>query len=98
MELELLTLLILHIVGISIFGKFESESPWWRHVLKWIIIITITWVSWYYMGHYSLIIIGVLSVVSLIVHFVWCHQNGINPIQATPRRKYYNLRKWSWKE
>jgi hypothetical protein len=31
-------------------------------------------------------------------HFIWCAKNGINPITAEPRRRYYELRGWVWRE
>jgi len=34
----------------------------------------------------------------LTVHFMWCRRHGIDPVHATPRRKYYALRGWTWRE
>ena len=34
----------------------------------------------------------------LTFHFVWCQRNGIHPLRATPRRRYYQLRGWTWPE
>jgi hypothetical protein len=31
-------------------------------------------------------------------HFTWCRRNGIHPLYATPRRRYYELRGWMWRE
>ena len=31
-----------------------------------------------------------------MVHYSWCRKHAIHPIHATPRRKYYELRGWSW--
>ena len=27
-----------------------------------------------------------------------CRKHGIHPLHATPRRRYYELRRWEWKE
>lgn len=98
MELELSTLLFLHVVGTSIFGKFESETPWWRLVLKWIIAIAITLGAYSYIGHYSLLVIVFFTIAGLSFHFIWCRKNGIHPLWATPRKKYFQLRHWDWKD
>ena len=31
-----------------------------------------------------------------VFHFVWCRRHGIDPLRATPRRRYYELRGWTW--
>ena len=41
-ELELLVLLIISVLGQSIFARFEIETPAWRKILKWSIIIAAT--------------------------------------------------------
>ena len=37
-----------------------------------------------------------LAAVGAAFHYWWCRANGIDPVQALPRRKYYQLRGWSW--
>jgi hypothetical protein len=99
MERILLVLLIGHIIGVAFFGKFEAESPWWRAILKWSIIMGIIYgVSAAFGAGVTMYVLIGLFVVSLIVHFTWCHMHGIHPIQATPRKKYFELRGWTWRE
>lgn len=99
MEIELLTLFLMHTVGASIFGRFEVETAWWRLTLKWLFALGITYVLFLYFGHTgALIFLGVLFVSGLVFHFAWCKKNGIHPLHATPRKKYYQLRKWNWEE
>lgn len=99
MEKELLALLVMHIIGVGLFGKFESESPWWRAILKWSMLLSIVWTVSYLYGHtVALYAILGMTIFSLIVHFAWCYKNGIHPIAATPRRKYFELRGWKWIE
>jgi hypothetical protein len=96
MELELITLYGLHHLGIAIFGKFELESPWWRWMLKWVIIVSTITLLYTYFGHvgaFAFILIAFPA--ATIFHFVWCKRNGIHPLKATPREKYYQLRGWS---
>jgi hypothetical protein len=99
METELLTLLGAQTVGFSIFGKFQAETPWWQMTLKWILIITITYILYSFFGHVvALGLLGVALIISVCIHFIWCKRNGIHPLHATPKRKYYELRNWKWTE
>ena len=38
-ELELSVLLFMLTIGMVVFGRFEVETPTWRGLLKWAIII-----------------------------------------------------------
>jgi hypothetical protein len=99
MEKVLLALLIGHILGVGIFAKFESESPWWRWVLKWTIILGIVYgLAVAFNPAVALYVLIGLFILSVIIHFAWCRSHGIHPIHATPRRKYYELRGWKWEE
>lgn len=97
-ELEWFSLLIVHVLGSSIFGRFEVETPWWRLTLKWGIVILITYLVYRWIGHWAMLVIVLLGLAGTIVHFTWCRKKGIDPWQATPRRKYYELRGWAWVE
>ena len=99
MELELLILFILHSLGVAIFGRFEAETAWWRLVLKWIVMLLITWALYVNFGHIiTLSVLAFLFAAALTFHFTWCYKNHIHPIKATPRKRYYELRKWKWEE
>ena len=41
-ELELLVLLVLSVVAKSVFARFEIETPAWRKILKWFVLIAVT--------------------------------------------------------
>ena len=97
-ELELITLLAIHVVGTSVFGVFEAETPWWRLILKWSIVIALTLGLYAWVGHWALSAVLVPALAGLTFHFVWCRRNGIHPLEATPRRRYYELRGWTWRE
>ena len=49
-------------------------------------------------GHWALLFPALGVGVGTTFHFVWCRKNGIHPWAATPRRKYYELRGWTWRE
>lgn len=97
-EVEWFSLLVLHVLGTSIFGRFEAETPWWRLLLKWAVVIGLTYVVYRLAGHWALLVVLIPALGGAIFHFSWCHQNGIDPWKATPRRRYYKLRGWAWPE
>ncbi|MBI3981920.1 MAG: hypothetical protein HY337_03350 [Gemmatimonadetes bacterium] len=97
-ELELGVLLAISIVGCPVFAVFEVETARWRKVLKWLIISGATVGLYYAIGHTALAVPLGLGVVGLSFHFWWCNKHGIHPLYATPRRRYYELRGWSWPE
>ena len=97
-ELELYVLLALLILGTSVFDVFEVETAKWRKVLKWCIVTAGTIGLYYAVDHYALLLPFGMGGLGASFHFWWCRKNGIHPIQATPRRKYYELRGWPWPE
>jgi len=97
-ELELSTLLFLSVVGMVTFGRFEVETAVWRRLLKWAIISFGTVGLYQLVGHWSLLFPTAGMVVGSIVHTVWCRKHEIHPLYATPRRRYYDLRGWTWTE
>lgn len=97
-ELEWFCLLIVHIIGTSVFGVFEVETPWWRLALKWSIVAAITFGVYRWAGHWALLAMAIPAIAGTTFHFTWCRRNGIHPWRATPRRKYYELRGWDWVE
>ena len=98
MELELITLLIIQTIFISAFARFEIETPLIRKLVKWFIIDGITIGLYFLVGHWAVILPILGLVPGTIYHFNWCKKNGINPIKATPVKKYYELRGWKFPE
>lgn len=97
-ELELSILLALSVVGNAVFAVFEVETPSWRLILKWLIITALTVGVYYFAGHWAILVPVVAGLAGAAVHFNWCRKRGIHPFHATPRRKYYELRGWRWRE
>jgi hypothetical protein len=97
-ELELIALLIIQTTFISAFAKFEAETPFIKKIIKWFIIDGITIGLYYGVGHWAVIFPFIGIIPGTIFHFSWCKKNGINPLKATPKRKYYELRGWKWEE
>jgi hypothetical protein len=99
METELLMLFFAHLVGIAIFGKFQSQTPWWRHILKWSIILLIGYLLNIKFGQtVTLVTFAIVFLLGIIGHVLWCRKHNIHPFNATPRKKYYQLRGWAWEE
>ena len=97
-ELELGVLLALVVFGTALFGVFEVETPKWRRVLKWAVVTGGTVALYFAIGHVALVILMGLSAGAVVYHGWWCRCHGIHPIHATPRREYYRLRGWDWRE
>ena len=95
-ELELVVLLAVAIVGPAIFAVFELETAWWRKVLKWTLLSLLTLALYRLVGHWALVLPLGAGLAGLSFHFWWCRKQGIHPLRATPRQRYYQLRGWEW--
>ena len=95
-EIELLVLLAFAILGPAIFSVFELETPWWRKVLKWGVLSALTLGLYSAVGHWALAVPIGLGLLGSSFHLWWCRKQGIDPLRATPRRRYYELRGWAW--
>lgn len=58
----------------------------------------LTLVTYYWIGHWALLVAIGPAFLGLIIHFKWCKANNIHPLKATPRKRYYELRGWQWPE
>lgn len=96
--LELWVLLAVAVLGQSIFAPFEVETPAWRKIVKWGLVVGVTLTISQVAGHWALLVPLFGGVAGVLGHSVWCRQHGIDPLRATPRRKYYALRGWTWQE
>ena len=95
-ELELAVVLLIVILGSSIFAVFELETALWRKLLRWLMVAGGTVGLYYGVGHWALLLALVLGALGGAFHFVWCRRYGIHLLNATPREKYYELRGWTW--
>lgn len=97
-ELELAELLVLQVLASVYFGRFEIENPAIKRIMKWLVIYTITIFLYRWTGHWAAIFPALATIPGSVYHFIWCRKHGIDPIKATPRKKYYELRGWKWEE
>jgi hypothetical protein len=94
-ELEWFILLIISVVGKSVFQKFALQTPIWQQILKWVITIAITYGLYRLGGHqWALGFLFSFLGLGMALHFLWCGYHEINPWHATPKEKYYALRGW----
>jgi hypothetical protein len=96
MTLALAVLFVLIIVGTSTFAVFEVETPPWRKATKWGLVLVLTLLAQRRFGSIAVALPVILGLAGLTFHFIWCRRNGIHPLKATPRRKYYALRGWQF--
>ncbi len=97
-ELELGVLFLIQTVGHGVFDRFEVETPAWRKILKWLIVAGLTLGLYAQVGHWALILPVAGGLAGATFHLAWCRKHGIDPLRATPRRKYWELRGWEWTE
>jgi hypothetical protein len=95
-QLELAVLLVFAFLGQSFFARFEIETPPLRKIAKWTMMVALTLGVFQLAGHWALLVPVCMGTAGAIFHFVWCRKNGIDPIRATPARRYYELRGWRW--
>lgn len=99
METILFALFVFHSLGFAVFGKFQTEAPWWQLFFKWMAIVGVAYLLYVNFGEaVTFITFGVLFALSIVIHVAWCRKNHIHPMNATPRKRYYELRGWEWKE
>jgi hypothetical protein len=97
-EIELTALLVLQLVGTEVFARFEVETPPSRKILKWLLVIAPTLLLYRFAGHWALALPLGAGALGAAFHVAWCRRNGIDPLEATPRRRYYELRGWRWRD
>ena len=97
-EFELAVLLAVAVVGQATFAVFEIETPAWRKILKWALVIGVTLALRRVAGHWALALPIAGGIAGVLGHTVWCRRHGIDPLRGTPRRRYYELRGWAWRD
>ena len=84
---------MLFAVGGIAFGRFEDHLPFWRRLLKLVLLVGITALLQVYASTTAALswLLG-MGALGLTVHFVWCRKNKIDWYTAEPRARYYSLR------
>ena len=85
-------------VGTIVFGHWEAETPKWRRVLKFVLILGLTLGLSAALGRlWAFLFLGSLALLALIIHGWWLsRRHGINGWTGEPKEKYYALRGWKY--
>lgn len=98
LTLTLGSLLVTVIIGASHFAIFEIETPRWRKALKWALVSAISIGLSFAIGAWAAAVPLAAGAIGVAFHYSWCAANKIDPVTATPRWRYYELRGWRWPE
>lgn len=91
-------LFVLCVAGTSLFDRFECETAAWKKMLRWTMAAALSQGAAALWGYWALAVLAAMAMAGLTVHLRWCRAHGIDPLRATPRRRYYELRGWPWVE
>ncbi|MCX6594651.1 MAG: hypothetical protein NTZ56_24320 [Acidobacteria bacterium] len=95
MFVELAIVAVILLAGNIAFRHFEPQLPWWRRVLKSLLILGCTALVSYQFGRAGVLAGGALALVAfLYVHAYWLPKHGVNGWTAEPRARYHQLRGW----
>jgi predicted MFS family arabinose efflux permease len=97
MWMEVAVVAIIFAVGNILFGHWEAETPRWRRLLKFVLILGLTLAISAFAGRrWAFLFIGLLALPVVIIHAWWLPRHGINGWTGEPRDKYYALRGWKY--
>ena len=96
--IELVVLLVVAVIGSACFAPFEVETPAWREIVKWGVAIGLTLGLKSLVRHWALLLPVLGGIAEATGHYLWCRRHQIDPLRATPRRRYYDLRGWDWND
>ena len=84
--------------GNILFGHWEAETPRWRRLLKFVIVLALTVLFSTAFGRFwAFLFVGALALAAVIVHAFWLPwRYGINGWTGEPKEKYYALRGWKY--
>jgi len=96
--MEVAVVAIIFAVGNIIFGHWEAETPKWRRVLKFVLVLGVTVALSASVGRtWAFAFIGLLALLAAVVHGWWLPwRHGINGWTGEPKQKYYALRGWKY--
>lgn len=83
------------VATVAVGGRFEGEAPLPRRLVKLAVFFGLTVLLSAWVGAWSLLYVFGIFAVGTVFHTVWRVRNGINPLTAEPKARYYQLRGWS---
>ncbi len=95
MLLELLVVAAFLTVGNLVFRHFEPQTPWWRRLLKALVVLGLTAAVSHFFGRRGVLIAFAIALLPVIyIHAIWLPRHGVNGWTGEPREKYHALRGW----
>jgi len=89
-------LLAIQLIGPTFFMRFATEVPPLSLLTKWLTMHALTIGLYFWIGPWCLLVPGTMLALGIGLHTFVCLRYGIHPFRATPRAKYYALRRWAW--
>lgn len=97
MWMEVAVVAIVFAVGNILMGHWEAQTPKWRRLLKFVLILGLTLAISAWLGRrWAFAFLGLLGLAALIVHAWWLPRLGINGWTGEPKAKYYAMRGWKY--
>ena len=95
---ELAVVLGIFAVGGIWFGHFEEGTPRWRRLLK-VVLVSGAAVGLSALGGRGWFFgwLGLMAGAAVVIHGWWLPRQGVNGWTGEPRRRYYQLRGWTWR-
>lgn len=97
MWMEVAVVATIFAIGNIVFGHWAAETPTWRRLLKFVVILGLTLAISAGIGRrWAFLFLGLLGIGVVIVHAWWLPKHGINGWTGEPKEKYYALRGWKY--
>ncbi len=83
-------------IGNIAFGHFEEQTPKWRRVGKFVLILlVIIAISFYFGRTAAMTLLALFFIPVLYIHLFYLpKKKGINGLTGEPKSKYYEFRGW----
>lgn len=82
-------------LGNILFGHFEEQTPKFKRIIKFFLMLVLIVGSSVLFSRTIAIILMVISIIpALYIHLIYLPKKGINGWTAEPKEKYYELRGW----
>lgn len=95
--MEVAIVAIIFAVGNIVFGHWEEQTPKWRRLLKFVLVLGVTLALSAGLGRsWAFGFLSALGVLAVIVHGWWLPRQGINGWTGEPKEKYYAMRGWKY--
>ena len=94
---EIALVSIIFAIGNIVFGHFEEQTPRWRRVSKYVLILLLIVSLSYFFGRtVAMVVLSLFLLPFLYIHGYYLpRKKGINGWTGEPKSKYYEFRGWN---